>query len=153
MSKKLSWPRWQTWREADWGVLARCLWLIPATEWSVRWRPPQRWLHPALTAAEATPANAAERARAAEVARWVDAAYRRSPLASSCLTQSLVLHRVLRARRLPSRLRIGVGKPGGAFQAHAWVECGGAPLNDRDALHQHFAPLNNTRAGLPLESR
>jgi len=146
---KISWPKWRTWREADWGVLARCLWLIPAAELAVRWLPPRHWLPPA--AGEG--ADAAAGARAAEVARWVDAAYRRSPLASSCLTQSLVLHRVLRARRLPSRLRIGVGKPGGAFQAHAWVECGGAPLNDRDALHQHFAPLNNTRAGLPLESR
>src|SRR3990170_2091044 len=152
MSKKLSWPRWQTWREADWGVLARCLWLIPATELAVRWLPPRHWLPPASTTEEAC-VDATAGAQAAEAARWVDAAYRRSPLASSCLTQSLVLHRVLRARRLPSRLRIGVGKPGGAFQAHAWVECGGAPLNDRDALHQHFAPLNNPRAGLPLESR
>src|SRR3990172_5096779 len=144
-----NWPKGRHWREADWGVLARCLWLIPAAELAVRWLRPGHW----LPRAAGEGADAAAGARAAEVARWVDAAYRRSPFASSCLTRSLVLHRVLRARRLPSRLRIGVSQPGGAFEAHAWVECAGAPLNDRDALHQHFAPLNNTRAGLPLESR
>ena len=146
---KISWPKWRTWREADWGVLARCLWLIPAAELAVRWLPPRHWLPPA--AGEG--ADAAAGARAAEVARWVDAAYRRSPFASSCLTRSLVLDRVLRARRLPSRLRIGVSKPGGAFAAHAWVECAGAPLNDRDTLHRHFAPLDNVLAERPLESR
>ena len=146
---KISWPKWRTWREADWGVLARCLWLIPAAELAVRWLPPRHWLPPA--AGEG--ADAAAGARAAEVARWVEAAYRRSPFASSCLTRSLVLHRVLRARRLPSRLRIGVSQPGGAFEAHAWVECAGAPLNDRDTLHRHFAPLDNVLAERPLESR
>src|SRR3989338_8204701 len=100
MSKKLSWPRWQTWREADWGVLARCLWLIPATELAVRWLPPRHWLPPASTTEEAC-VDATAGAQAAEGAR----------------------------------------------------RGGGAPLTDRDPLHQHFAPLNNTRAGLPLESR
>jgi len=148
---KISWPKWRTWREADWGVLARCLWLIPAAELAVRWLSPRHWLPP--TTGETGVVDAAAGARAAEVARWVDAAYRRSPLASSCLTQSLVLHRMLRARRLPARLRIGVSQPGGAFEAHAWVERGGAPLNDREALHRHFAPLDNALAERPLESR
>ena len=146
-----NWPQGRTWREADWGVLARCLWLIPAAELAVRWLPPRHWLPP--TTAGQAGVDAAAGARAAEVARWVDAAYRRSPFASSCLTRSLVLDRVLRARRLPSRLRIGVSKPGGAFAAHAWVECAGAPLNDREALHRHFAPLDNFLAERPLVSR
>src|SRR3989338_1953862 len=134
---KISWPKWRTWGEGDWGVLARCLWLIPAAELAVRWLPPRHWLPPA--AGEG--ADAAAGARAAEVARWVEAAYRRSPFASSCLTRTLAL-------RPPPRLRIGVARPGGPFEAQAGVGGAGAPLNDRDALHQHFAPLNNTRAGL-----
>lgn len=44
-----------------------------------------------------------------------------------CLTQSLVLTRLLAARGVESRLVIGV-KPGEAFAAHAWVEHDGVPL-------------------------
>ena len=44
-----------------------------------------------------------------------------------CLTQSLVLTRLLAARGVDSRLVIGV-KPGEAFAAHAWVEHDGVPL-------------------------
>jgi hypothetical protein len=146
----VNWPKWRTWREADWGVLVRCLWLIPVAELAVRWLSPRHWLPQAPAAGEE--AAAAAGAAAAEVARWVDAAYRRSPFPSSCLTRSLVLYRVLRARRLPSRLRIGVSKPNGAFEAHAWVECAGAALNDRDALHHDFAPLDNILTERPLES-
>jgi hypothetical protein len=44
-----------------------------------------------------------------------------------CLTQSLVLTRLLAARGVESRIVIGV-KPGDAFAAHAWVEHDGVPL-------------------------
>jgi hypothetical protein len=44
-----------------------------------------------------------------------------------CLSQSLVLTRLLAARGLESRLVIGV-VPGERFAAHAWVEHEGAPL-------------------------
>jgi Transglutaminase-like superfamily len=41
---------------------------------------------------------------------------------ASCLTQALVLHILLRREGLPSRIRIGVSKDAGFFEAHAWVE-------------------------------
>lgn len=42
---------------------------------------------------------------------------------ATCLTQALALHILLRRRRLPSTIRIGVAKDqGGPFEAHAWVE-------------------------------
>jgi hypothetical protein len=44
-----------------------------------------------------------------------------------CLTQSLVLTRMLARRGVESRLVIGV-KAGESFAAHAWVEYDGAPL-------------------------
>ena len=33
---------------------------------------------------------------------------------------------------------MGVHKDGGKFEAHAWVECGGAALNEPEPRHQHF---------------
>jgi hypothetical protein len=44
-----------------------------------------------------------------------------------CLTQSLVLTRLLASRGIESRVVIGV-RPGDAFAAHAWVELGGIAL-------------------------
>lgn len=44
-----------------------------------------------------------------------------------CLSQSLVLTRLLAARGVETRLVIAV-RPGEAFAAHAWVEYDGVPL-------------------------
>ena len=41
---------------------------------------------------------------------------------ATCLTQALALHILLRRESLPSRIRIGVSKDAGHFEAHAWVE-------------------------------
>lgn len=160
MWKKLSWPaaagwpRWQTWRAADWGVLLRCLWLIPAVEFSVRWRAPRRWLPSESAAAALLMSNsAATAARAAEFARWVDAAYRRSPFTSTCLTRSLVLHRLLRGRGIPCRVQIGVRREAGDFKGHAWVELAGTPLNDGNDVHRHFAAFDYLPAGLLPDSK
>jgi hypothetical protein len=44
-----------------------------------------------------------------------------------CLTRSLVLSRLLARRGIAARLVIAA-RPGPPFQAHAWVECGGAAV-------------------------
>jgi hypothetical protein len=49
------------------------------------------------------------------------------PAESRCLTQSLVLTRLLAVRGLDSRLVIAV-RPGERLAAHAWVEHDGVPL-------------------------
>ncbi len=41
---------------------------------------------------------------------------------ATCLTQALSLHILFRREGLPSRIRIGVSKDAGHFEAHAWVE-------------------------------
>jgi hypothetical protein len=41
---------------------------------------------------------------------------------ATCLTQALALHILLRREGLQSRIRIGVRKDAGHFEAHAWVE-------------------------------
>jgi Transglutaminase-like superfamily len=44
---------------------------------------------------------------------------------ASCLDQGLAVVMLLTVARIPSRLVIGVSRPGSAFAAHAWVECRG----------------------------
>lgn len=63
----------------------------------------------------------------ARLARAVRRTLRTLPTDTRCLTQSLVLTRVLARRGRPSRLVIGVA-PGSAFGAHAWVERGDVAL-------------------------
>ena len=57
----------------------------------------------------------------------------------NCLEESLVLWYLLRRQYIPAALRIGVRKTQGAFEAHAWVEYQGAPLNHGEWTHPHYA--------------
>lgn len=66
----------------------------------------------------------------------------------TCLPQALALQAMLRRRKIPSLLRIGVrAEPGGAkpIAAHAWVEVGGVALGEPEAIEERFRPL------LPVE--
>ena len=71
----------------------------------------------------------------------------------NCLERSLVLWWLLGRRRIPAKLRIGVKKEGGSFEAHAWVESGGVVWNDPGAEHRHFIPLSGAFPSLEAESR
>ena len=53
---------------------------------------------------------------------WAVRAVSRYVPRATCLTQAFVLHILLRWEGLQSRIRIGVSKDGGHFEAHAWVE-------------------------------
>jgi Transglutaminase-like superfamily len=64
---------------------------------------------------------------AARLAKVVGRVLRPLPLESRCLTQSLVLTRLLADRGIETKLVIGV-RPGDEFGAHAWVELAGQPL-------------------------
>jgi hypothetical protein len=79
--------------------------------------------------------------RAERYARSIEAAARYHPVRARCLHRALVLHRWLRREGLPSELRIGVRKLGGALNAHAWVEVGGAVVGDHPAALAQFTPL------------
>ena len=96
------------------------------------------------------------------LARLLDRASRRAPLGTLCSPEKVRWALVAAARRLPgtrclawaiacrnllrqagfvSELRIGVAKtPGGAFRAHAWVECEGDSLSWGDD-ERLYAPL------------
>lgn len=61
----------------------------------------------------------------------------------TCLTRSLLLGWLLRRRGVASDLRIGVRLTNGVLDAHAWVECGGIPVNDRPDVGTHFASFGD----------
>jgi hypothetical protein len=76
----------------------------------------------------------------------VDEACRRVALAgvffpgrARCLEQSLALYVLLRRRGIPVELRLGVQPY--PFNAHAWVELNGTPLNEERETVSQFVPL------------
>jgi hypothetical protein len=59
-----------------------------------------------------------------------------------CLTQALVVHRLLRRRGHASELRIGIRATSGKLQdAHAWVEYGGVVWIGERGLSESHIPL------------
>jgi hypothetical protein len=67
----------------------------------------------------------------------------------NCLEQSLVLWYLLTKQKIPVRFRIGVRKLPQKFEAHAWVEYEGVPLNQNQEIHQHYAAFESEFSDLP----
>jgi hypothetical protein len=111
---------------------------------TVGYRRLYRWLIPEQAGSpDLTPAD---RQRAQSIQRMVAAACGVWPLRPTCLTRSLVLLRLLRRQGLPAELKIGVRKPAGRLEAHAWVVCGPEAFDPGDgsdyrALEGRVAPL------------
>jgi hypothetical protein len=84
------------------------------------------------------PDVALDRARRTE---WlVDVAARYGVTRGSCLSRSLTLVDLLDRQGIPNELRIGVRYPP-LLKAHAWVECQGVALNDREDAVARFTPM------------
>lgn len=77
---------------------------------------------------------------ARRLANLVGIAARHGPVKGACLQRSLTLWWMLRRRGLPAHLRIGVRKKDG-FEAHAWVELRGRPVNDGEGIARRFSPF------------
>jgi Transglutaminase-like superfamily len=88
---------------------------------------------------------------AAVTAHMVNAADRHGLVHPSCLAKSLTLWWLLARQGIPSHLRIGIRKEKEKFEAHAWVECDGAALNELDEHHQHYAAFDAAFSSLPPE--
>lgn len=63
---------------------------------------------------------------------------------ATCLRRSLVLWYLLKKQGFDSKLCIGVRKEKGDFEAHAWVEFQGIPLNENDHLKEMFVTFETT---------
>lgn len=110
-----------------------------------------RWLRfPRLAArlgahmAESHDAPAGAARREAALIRWaVESAARHLPWKPMCLPQAIAAQWMLRRRRIPCTLYLGVD-PGQRYDAHAWVRVGqvivtGGPLQERFAVVSTFA--------------
>lgn len=76
------------------------------------------------------------------VSRMQQSAARNLFFQPNCLEQSIVLWWILRRRGIHSDVRIGARRQADGFKAHAWVECGGAVLNEFQGVHRHFVPFD-----------
>jgi hypothetical protein len=80
--------------------------------------------------------------QALQLARLHSAAARHLALRTNCLDRAMSLYFLLRRRGLPAELRFGARKDAARLEAHAWVACLGAPLNEDQGEHRHFLPFD-----------
>ena len=73
------------------------------------------------------------------IAWLVERAAQHCPWPATCLRRSLLLWAFLLRSGVASELRLGFRNPGGQFEAHAWVECNGVPLNDAPDVRTRYA--------------
>ncbi|MGA8222604.1 MAG: lasso peptide biosynthesis B2 protein [Candidatus Acidiferrales bacterium] len=86
------------------------------------------------------------------IARMELAVARHLPFRTNCLEQSLVLLWLLGRRGIAAELRIGARKESDRFEAHAWVEFEGAPINDAGDEHHHFVPFEKPVSSMEAQT-
>ena len=75
--------------------------------------------------------NSAQPATVSQMIWAVTTAARHFPAACACLPQALAAQVMLGRSNHSAEVRIGVAKSEhGKLDAHAWLECGGVPVND-----------------------
>jgi len=130
------------------GLFLRAAVLLPFISVSLRlrgFRATQSSLQKRLPRAQpATPdqSSRTQTESTALTARMVRSAAHRTWGSPACLEQSLALWWLLRRQGIESRVRIGTRKTDQKFEAHAWVECDGAALNEAEEPHQHYAAFD-----------
>ena len=136
-----SWRAFRTLSRAERRILARAIILLPLTAAGLRVLGFQRVKGLLLSSLPTDPIRS-DLAAARSVARIVIGAALWSPLPAHCLPRALVLCCLLTRQGLRAELRIGAGRPGGDFTAHAWVEHDGVPLAEPQATGPRFAAFD-----------
>jgi hypothetical protein len=132
----------------------RAMALLPLVALSLRWRgfrATQAALQRFLSKTNPEPNAVLASKGAAVTAQMVNAADRHGLVHPSCLAKSLTLWWLLGRQGIPSHLRIGIRKEKEKFEAHAWVECDGAALNEPDEHHHHYSAFDGALSSLPPE--
>ena len=84
------------------------------------------------------------------IAKIIDQSITRTSLfPARCLTRSLTLHFFLLRYGQNSEIRLGVRNVTGVFEAHAWVESEGVPLNEAEAVNQLYSLMDWTQGQPP----
>ena len=100
-----------------------------------------------LMGLKTSPGESREGAAGLEEARRVNyvlqAAVANGLIKPTCLERSLVLVWLLRRRGIAGDLHIGVRPSEEGVDAHAWVECGGAVVNDSESVRENYAAFHN----------
>ena len=138
--------RFRTLGRAEKLLFLRAFFLLRSLSLSLRlagFRRTREFLSRRLPGASVRPRSAALEGAPA-LARIVIAAARNGPGTPTCLAESLALWWLLRREGCAAELRIGIRKPAGAFEAHAWVECNGSVLNDAGETHRHYARFDSS---------
>ena len=130
------------------GMFLRAAVLLPLISLSLRVRG-FRWTQQSLQGfsflskiEKRLPENVAESERIGLAVRMVNAAVRHGWSQATCLEKSLALWWLLRRHGIISSVRIGARAAGGKFEAHAWVDCEGAALNEPGNEHRHYATFD-----------
>jgi hypothetical protein len=133
-------------------LFLRAIVLLPLVALSLRWRgfrATQAALERFLSKANPEPDAPLASKDAALTALMVNAADRHGLVHPSCLAKSLTLWWLLGRQGIPSHLRIGIRKEKEKFEAHAWVECDGAALNEPDEPHHHYSAFDGAFSSPP----
>ena len=121
------------------GCYLSALMLLPLVDISLRlfsWQRCHRWAERWARDRVATGKTFPQPRR---IAWLVERAAQHCPWPATCLRRSLLLWTFLLRSGVASELRLGFRNPGGKFEAHAWVEWNGVPLNDTPDVRSHYA--------------
>ena len=120
-----------------WLAISRVAILVLPFRWTVRLFS----LKQGRAAAEVSPAM---RDAARNIGLAVRSASTRTPWQSACLAQSLAGAAMLRRRRIPAVVAMGVARNGRAdtFSAHAWLSCGGVILTGAGGYERYQVIIN-----------
>jgi hypothetical protein len=78
-----------------------------------------------------------------QITQWIQYVKRHGLYRGNCLSRSLVLWWLLRRRGIETVIRIGTRQQMGQFQAHAWVEYQGQPLNAGPHVRQRYTTFDH----------
>jgi hypothetical protein len=152
------WERFRRFRALDRearSLFFRAAALLPFIGMSLRtrgYKKTQAWLQKRLESRNISARHAGSRGELVhKTCRMVRAAEHYGLTRCTCLEASLALWYLLGRQNISSRIRIGVRKQAGKFEAHAWVECEGEALNQSEELHRHYAPFESEFDNLPAE--
>ena len=132
------------------GFLIRALLLLPVVGWGLRligFGRVQATLQRFMAAPRDKSTGDDVTKKVLSASRMVSIVSRRGIYRANCLPTSLTLEHLLGQQGIDTDLRVGVRKVAGVFEAHAWVEFLGQPLNEDDDVHERFAAFD-----VPIDS-